>query len=195
MKRVLLVLAICLNGTPGFAQLVLPEFFVEEDAEPEQRFMPGDEGHARGDQAETEGTMEQAEQQMRQMMQAMQGRSPRMNRMERGDDVVEPFERQNFQAGGDLLLMEWTHLDGRQVRRSVPNQTVLVLTAVGRLPVSLHEVEEIRRHEKGMLLTFGDSDQVSGHVDTIYLPAEPPSDDLQVLPLNDIVFIRISIPE
>jgi len=177
----------------GMAQLVLPDFFVEEAGDgPEQREPAVDGTHSRG---ETPGDALKLDQQMRQMMQAMQVRRPHTGRMERFAEEGEAWYRQEFPEGPAELTMEFIGLDGRSVRLQVPNQTLTVLTRAGRLPVRLQDVEEIRNAGEAMVIRLRDADQVTGHVERIYMPMREDPSRFRALPLEEIRFIRLSLPE
>lgn len=172
---------------PGAAQLVLPEFYLEEE--------PGMSPEKAG--AEGQGPEERMafEQQMRQMMQALQGRRPPGGLLEPLVEAEDAFPSQEFQQGPEELVLELMRADGRSVRLAVPNQTVRVQTRVGPMPLRLHEVEEIRREADAMIFRFRDGDQVSGQLARLYLPVPEQSGHFRALMLEGISLIRLSVPE
>jgi hypothetical protein len=182
-----------LTASIGMAQLVLPDFFVEEEGDgPEQREPVVDGAHSRG---ETPGEGLKLEQPMRQMMQAMQVRRQHTGQVERFAEEGEAWYRQEFREGPAELTMELIGPDGRSVRLQVPNQTLTVLTRAGRLPIRLQDIEEIRNAGEAMVIRLRDADQVTGHVERIFLPMREEPGHVRALPLEEIRLIRLSLPE
>lgn len=172
---------------PGAAQLVLPEFYVEEEPG-----LPPEEAGAEGQSPEERKAFER---QMRQMMQALKGRRPPGGVLEPLVEPEDAFPRQEFHQGPEGLMLELMRADGRTVRLAVPNQTVMVQTRVGPMPLRLHEVEEIRREADAMIFRFRDGDQVSGQLARLYLPVAEESGRFRALMLEGISLIRLSVAE
>ncbi|MCC5843038.1 MAG: hypothetical protein JJU05_02175 [Verrucomicrobia bacterium] len=182
----------------GTAQLVLPDFYVdEEEGDAPEPSPPAVDGpHSRGETSdETSDEASQMDQQMRQMMQAMQVRRPHTARTERLAEEDEALSRQDFKAGPAELMIELIRRDGRSVRLEVPNQTLMLSTRAGRLPVRLHEVAEMREDGEAMVIRFQDADQVTGRLERIYMPVDGEPGRFRALPLDGISLIRLSSPE
>lgn len=177
----------------GTGQLVLPDFFEEDDSPGlESGRLQEEDRAAEEAPGDIPGTQTMQEQQMRQMMQAMQGRASR-NHAPREPDPAEGagFLLQALDGGPPWLKGVLADAGGREHLQRLPNQTFVLETRAGALPVRLHEVEALQREADIFSVRFVSGDRAEGRIVTVYAEAEPGSDGLRALKLEGIRSIRI----
>jgi hypothetical protein len=201
MKVFVLILLAGFTGNFLTAQLVLPDLFIDDEEDPgasEIRVQQEDTA-AQGEERRglTEGD-ERMEQQMRQMMQAMQVRRPHFPRVaeqDAGDGAL--FQPMSFSAGPESLVLELEDVSGHRTRLSVPNQTLMLNTRAGRLPVRLNEVREMTKQEGRDTFTvlLMDNDRIEGMPQALFAPSGDDGGELSGISLETVRFIRLSLSE
>jgi len=188
------------TGSLLMAQLVLPDYFEEEDAESrvERSGSIGDAAHSRENGERDSLSPEALEQQMRQMMQSMTARRPQRGRpAERHGEELALRSYHDLTGGGETVLARLAHADGRRGRLRLPNQTFLVETRAGMLPVRLHEVKEIRAAGEGgaFIFTFWDEDQVRGTLSRLFIRVGDEEVSYRAMPMTGLELISLELPE
>jgi hypothetical protein len=156
-------------------QIVLPDFVNPGSERPrqEQIIVPEDNTH----QADEEDVEDQEPTQRiiseEQMKMSMLSNNVQMNtipeqKAKPGEDLEEL--KAIYLSGPEKLIVTLKTIKGEQFNASIQNQTFLVETAIGRLPVRVHEIQSLNQErETGIFrIETQDGDLVRGKLQNVF---------------------------
>jgi len=206
MKSFLCFLAAAFAFPFALAQIDLPDYFVdEEDAFSDENFVPdperGEGLHARPDEARSGEEEDWAvdvldDPDTRRMIQRMnmpnmQGHQQLINRPNQADSAEDRERMDRLLAGPEWVVADSRLEDGEARKFELPNQTLLLETSAGNIPLRLHELVSMKRVEGAVYqLELMDGDLISGKM--VKLPVVKVDDTLRRLEPDEVRAITLS---
>lgn len=198
---------VVLLAMPVWSQIVLPDFYEDDDPFADETHVPDPERaggmHARPDREEADDEKEEAvdllnDPATRRMIQQMNMASaPRGGRIIRqpnnAAEVAEQEWLEHLLAGPEWVEADSLLEDGTTRQYELPNQTLLLDTPAGSIPLRLHELasmKSVRESEGIFRLELRDGDLISGKL--VQLPVVKIDDSLRRLEAGEIREIILS---
>lgn len=192
---------LCLLGLSARGQIELPDYLAPgggEDDRSDATIDPVERRHV--DESEEAGEEEDeafTEDDSKQWIARMQGRNIQVtvDSLEKEDGAAERYRRiEDFYMGGPeevTLVIESRR--GRVFQSILPNQTLLVETEWGKLPVRLHEIEEggATEAEDGFAFELTGGDKVEGRLPDVHFWMKRMDGSERMIPGRDIRRLRI----